>query len=157
MAGLTLSACPILPTSSSGITPTSDAHPSDTPSNPWANRVGELDLAPWQVEPCEGTAPFLCVYNQQNLVGTVEFQSWPLDNRTDLQTYLSEAGLNQGAIDLNDPAQQSQIVRALHGLVSEYYSSIEEDLSTGSDAVTFEAEPPGALTVGSLPGLRYGF
>ncbi|MEB3231748.1 MAG: hypothetical protein VKJ64_12120 [Leptolyngbyaceae bacterium] len=156
--GLTLSACQTLSSADPPVSPDPQpTQPVEAIANPWIGAVPDLEGSPWQAQPCDGSAPFLCVYHQQDWVGTVELQTWPLGNRTDLQTQLSAAGLDPAAINLDEGEQQTKVITALQALVAEYYATVEADISTGFDPVTFEAEAAVEVAVGTLPGLRYGF
>lgn len=148
------------------LTACSNPQPDTTPApkaiateNLWATLLAKTEMPLWKVEPCEGTAPFLCVYDEKDeQAGTVEIQSWTLQQRPDLAEALVEVGLNPDAIDPQDSAQQEKVLAALAKLVDDFYTTIEQDWAMDDkNTVTFEAESPVEVRVGSQPALLYGF
>jgi hypothetical protein len=167
-SALTISA--ILSLGTIALTACSNPQPDSTPApiaspetisteNLWATLLAKTEMPLWKVEPCEGTAPFLCVYDEKGeQAGTVELQSWTLQQRPDLAEALVEVGLNPEAIDPQDPAQQEKLLTALKKLVDDFYTTIEQDWATGyRNAVTLEVDSPVEVSVGSQPALLYGF
>lgn len=136
-----------------------DVSVNNPAANPWVPLLGDTNLPLWSVEPCDSTAPFLCVFDQSgNQAGTVELQTWTIQDRPDLAGALIVAGLDPAAIDPQNPAQQEQVLRALRTMVDEFYTSLEQDWVTGhGDALTFEPYPPVEARVGDRPALLYGY
>jgi hypothetical protein len=132
---------------------------SDATANPWSERLGRTKSPAWKVAACDGELPLLCVSDKnKNQVGTVELQTWALEDRSDLSSALGEVGLDPDSIDLSTSSDQEKTVEALKILVHELHSTIEQDWLTGSgDTIDFEAKSPRKINVGSLPGVRYQF
>ncbi|MGP1374656.1 MAG: hypothetical protein ACTS3T_17625 [Almyronema sp.] len=129
---------------------------AQTRDNVWASRFVLATSPPgWTIAPCEGTAPFLCFYQQGQLAGTLELQQWTLEQMPEFEQALAAAGLNQTQIDLEDLTQLGQMRVALTAQVADFYQTLEQDRA--AEAIAFTAESPVEVAVGSLPGLRYGF
>lgn len=112
-----------------------------TPSG-WADILGPVSAPPgWQVEPCVN-AVLLCVEANGELIGTVERFSHPV----------SEV---PGQSDLPLPAGSE--LEFLQTWVSNHYRTIEADRQVADPALQFVGETPEAISVGTLPGLRYGY
>jgi hypothetical protein len=130
-------------------------------TNPWVAYLinPDYDTNLWNVEPCESNAPFLCVSDaQKNPVGTIELQTWLLEQRPDFVAALGKAGLDAMAIDVDDPAQQPKIQVALKTLVEDHYATVKQDLLSGDrQANKFTAEPPQEITFCSQSGQFYRF
>ncbi|MBW4481315.1 MAG: hypothetical protein KME14_02105 [Tildeniella torsiva UHER 1998/13D] len=112
-----------------------------TPSG-WANILGPISAPPnWQVEPCVN-AVLLCVEDNSELIGTVERFSHPL----------SEVPVQGGL-----PLPAGSELEFLQAWVSDHYRTIEADRQVADPALQFVGETPVVMTVGTLPGLRYGY
>lgn len=108
----------------------------------WADILGPISAPQnWQVEPCVN-AVLLCVEADNELIGTVERFSHPL----------SEMAV-QGGLPL--PAGSEP--EFLQAWVSNHYLTIEQDRQVADPDLRFVGEPPVAISVGTLPGLRYGY
>ncbi|MGG6237108.1 hypothetical protein ACQ4N7_00585 [Nodosilinea sp. AN01ver1] len=112
------------------------------PATGWADILGPVSAPEnWQVEPCVNEV-LLCVEADGELIGTVERFSYPL----------AEVNL-QGGAPVTEEAQR-QFLRAW---VTDHYAAIEGDRKTADPNLSFAGDPPQAIAVGSLPGLRYGY
>jgi hypothetical protein len=127
-------------------------------ANPWKQRLGKVSAPPgWEVRPCEGENSFLCASTKGDLLGTVEFQRWSLEQQPFLQQQLAKAGVT-GAINYQDPQQKAKVMAALKALVEDHYRTIAQDRrSTYGSAATFSAQPAREVLVGKIPGLQTGF
>ncbi|MBW4459687.1 MAG: hypothetical protein KME47_05530 [Nodosilinea sp. WJT8-NPBG4] len=135
-----LLACSASPPAAPPETPASQSDVA-TPSG-WADILGPVSAPPnWQVEPCVN-AVLLCVEADGELIGTVERFSHPI----------SEV---PGQGDL--PLAEGSELEFLQAWVSDHYRVIEEDRQIADPALKFVGETPVAMTVGSLPGLRYSY
>lgn len=106
----------------------------------------------WQVQPCEGEAPWLCITNGQDFVGLVELGVYPLDTHPEFQAILADLGLEPG-VDL----QPGDARAALSALAENYLDVIREDRE-----ITYPDDPfipigPEPVQVGQLPGVTVGF
>lgn len=141
--------------------PNSQSDKIGADTNPWVAYFinPDYDTKLWNVEPCEGSAPFLCVYDaQKNWVGTIELQTWVLEQRPDLIAALEKVGLDATAIDAEDPVQLPKIQAALKILVEDHYATVKQDLLSGDrQASVFTAEQPKEITFCSQPGQFYRF
>jgi hypothetical protein len=112
-----------------------------TPSG-WADILGPVSAPPgWQVEPCVN-AVLLCVEANGELIGTVERFSYPV----------SEVPVQGGL-----PLPEGSELEFLQAWVSDHYRTIEADRQVADPALKFEGETPEAITIGTLPGLRYNY
>ncbi|HEY9881929.1 MAG TPA: hypothetical protein V6D29_25985 [Leptolyngbyaceae cyanobacterium] len=108
----------------------------------WPAILGPTSVpAGWRVEPCENPSQ-LCVYTNNEIVGTVELFSHPIAG-SNFAPLLAEA--------------KGERLPALNAWVTEHYATIERDRNLGAPEMKFMAEPPEEVAVGSLPGLRYSF
>ncbi|MDZ7961294.1 MAG: hypothetical protein RMY34_26010 [Aulosira sp. DedQUE10] len=134
--------------------------PNPSQGNIW-QQVLANKTAPnnWQVVPCEGNAPLLCVSTQGKLLGTVEITVYPLANNPDFQQKLEAAGIPEGSkVDFQNPKYQTQLLTALKAWVTDYYTAISKDRQASyKNEIIFSAHPPQTVTMGKLPGIRYGF
>ncbi len=112
-----------------------------TPSG-WADILGPVSAPPnWQVEPCVN-AVLLCVKADGELIGSVERFSHPI----------SEVPW-QGS----SPLPKGSELEFLQDWVSDHYRIIEADRQIGDPALKFVGETPEAISIDTLPGLRYGY
>ncbi|NEQ27599.1 MAG: hypothetical protein F6K28_53070 [Microcoleus sp. SIO2G3] len=116
------------------------------PATPTAiawNTILRTNSAPegWQVSPCENPT-LLCVRSNGQIVGTVELFTSAIAG-SEFEQLLSEA----------DGSRE----KALQAWVQNFYDSIERDRATGIPDVRFTSQPPTAVSIGQLPGLRYEF
>jgi hypothetical protein len=81
-------------------------------SNPWQWVLGETAAPPgWQVEPCPGEAPFLCVIKNGELIGTVELQRWDVAQMPILQAQFRDLGLTPGLLTFANPEDTAKVLR----------------------------------------------
>ncbi|MBD1996310.1 hypothetical protein H6G00_06740 [Leptolyngbya sp. FACHB-541] len=114
--------------------------PSDTSS--WSAVLGDTSAPEgWQVTPCENPT-LLCVYENGEILGTVILFSQPIPN-SEFEAMLADS--------------QGEPIAALRAWIESQYNSIERDRTLNDSTTSFVAETPEEVTVGSLPGLRYGY
>ncbi|MBH8555920.1 hypothetical protein I8751_26975 [Nostocaceae cyanobacterium CENA357] len=134
--------------------------PTPVEENIWKKILGTTS-APngWQVFPCQGNAPLLCVSSQGEILGTVEIGVYPVNNNPDFQKNLIASGIPLGSkIDYQSPKHQNQVLAALKIWVADLDTTLAKDRqSTYSNKIVFSAYPPQQVPVGKLQGLRYGF
>lgn len=129
--------------------PDSSTAPPETPAvqgevapTGWADLLGPVSAPPgWQVEPCVN-AVLLCVEANGELIGTVERFSHPV----------SEVPVQGGL-----PLPEGSELEFLQAWVNNHYRTIEEDRQVADPALKFVGETPVAISVGTLPGLRYDY
>ncbi|PMB38939.1 hypothetical protein CEN40_24790 [Fischerella thermalis CCMEE 5205] len=129
-------------------------------NNIWKN-LAQKTPSPkdWQVAPCDGNAPLLCISANGERVGTVEMLIYPLEKQPNFQKMLTQVGIDPSQkIDYQNPQYQTQLLSALNAWVNEYYAGLEKDRQGSyGDRITFSSYPSQQVQVGKLPGLRYGF
>ncbi|MBW4560684.1 MAG: hypothetical protein KME32_05900 [Mojavia pulchra JT2-VF2] len=134
--------------------------PNSTEVNIWKKILGKT-TAPsgWQVAPCEGNAPLLCVFTKGKLLGTVEIGIYPLEKNPDFQKKLLAAGIPPNTkVDYQNPKYQTQLLTALRSWVTDYYNIFSKDRQASyGNQIVFSAHPPQPVTIGKLQGMRYGF
>lgn len=146
------------------ITPsTQPQSPSETPSaspvaNPaivnWQNILGDTALpSDWRVFPCD-SASHLCVEFQGKSVGSVEINSFPLE-QIEFNVQMSQGHDRSAAAN----AQSSEAMqKALQTWVENHYDTIKRDRQTGlGEQVIFSSQTPKVVAIGELQGLRYEF
>ncbi|MBD2212484.1 hypothetical protein H6G27_21805 [Nostoc linckia FACHB-104] len=142
------------------VQPLNKTSPNEAEGNIW-QKVLVNKSAPnnWQVVPCKGNTPLLCVSDQGKLLGTVEIGVYPLAKNPDFQKKLEAVGIPPGSkVDTQNPQYQTQVLTALKAWVTDYYSAISKDRqATYKNEIIFSSHPPQTVTVGKLPGIRYGF
>jgi hypothetical protein len=112
----------------------------------------------WQVEPCEGEGPFLCVLRAEETAGVVEFLLLPMETLPDFQAILREHGLEPGAIDIQGEAYAAAAVPVLEAFAAEHLATIEADRRIGlGEDVPFMPQAAAAHPFGALPGVVFGF
>lgn len=135
-------------------------NPTPTQGNIWQNLLGNTSApSDWEVAPCQGNAPLLCVLSQGKVLGTVEIGIYPLEQNPGFQKQLEAAGiLANTKVDYQSPQYQTQLLTALKAWVTDYYTTIAKDrLSSYGKEIIFSTYPPQSVTIGKLPGIRYGF
>ncbi len=129
-------------------------------ANVWQKLLGST-AAPnnWQVIPCEREVTLLCVSSQGQGLGTVEVEIYPLKDNPNFQKHLTEVGISQiSQADLQNPQFQSKLSKALQAWVADSYNTFAKDHQTRyANNITFSSYPPQQVTMGKLPGMRYGF
>lgn len=138
-------------------TPLSDTR--YTRGNPWQWLLGQTAVPKgWQVRPCEGEAPFLCVLRQGRQVGTIELQRWDYDKLTNLQKQFTELGLTPGLITYDNATDKAKVLTALKAEIARYYQTIKTDRTrTLGKPYQVQTLTPTEVKVGNLPGLSYGW
>lgn len=122
-------------------------HTSETMTTPsetlsWSAVLGETSAPEgWQVTPCENPT-LLCVYENNEILGTVILFSQPVAS-SEFEAMLAES--------------QGEPIAALRSWIESQYNSIEGDRTSNDNTISFAAETPEEVTVGGLPGLRYGY
>ncbi|MBD2155295.1 hypothetical protein [Leptolyngbya sp. FACHB-16] len=115
--------------------------PSSVPVS-WSQILGETSAPEgWRVEPCVNPT-LLCVYEGDEIVGTVELFTEPVEG-SQFGNILAEEG--------------GQPIPALRRWIELHYETIRSDRQIGMPTTRFTSEPPEETAVGNLPGLRYGF
>ncbi|MDZ8051253.1 MAG: hypothetical protein RMX68_018415 [Aulosira sp. ZfuVER01] len=135
-------------------------NPIPTEGNIWQNLLGNTSApSDWQVAPCKGNAPLLCVTSKGKLLGTVEIGVYPLDKNPAFQKQLEAAGIPpESKVDYQNPQYQTQLLTALKAWVADNYNTIAKDRQvTYKNQIIFSPLPPQSVTIGKLPGIRYGF
>ncbi|BAY25551.1 hypothetical protein NIES2100_53570 [Calothrix sp. NIES-2100] len=135
-------------------------NPTPTEGNLWQNLLGNTSApSDWEVAPCQGNAPLLCISTKGKVLGTVEIGVYPLEKNPAFQKQLEAAGiLVNTKVDYQSPQHQTQLLTALKAWVTDNYTTIAKDrvLSYGKEII-FSTYPPQPVTIGKLPGIRYGF
>lgn len=132
---------------------------NSTKENIWKAIVEPTTLPTgWRVRACDGDAPFLCVTKGREAVGTIELLRYPIETLPDFQKMLVTAGIPVGETNYQSPRRKAQIVTALRAWVADYYSLFARNRQPEyGRQVTFSTTRPQEVTVGNLPGIRYGF
>ena len=143
-------------------TPTTPAITSNViGGNIWQRVLGKNIATPngWQVAPCQGNAPLLCVSFKREILGTVEIRVYPVKKNPDFQKNLVAASIPLGEkADYQSSEYQTQVLKALKGWVAERYASLAKDRQSAyGDKIAFSAYPPQQVSLGKLQGIRYGF
>lgn len=142
------------------VQPLTKPSPIPTEGNIWQNILGSTSApSNWQVSPCPGNAPLLCVSTQGKVLGTVEIGVYPLEKNPAFQKQLEAAGTPPSAqVDYQNPQYQTQLLTALKAWATDHYNTIAQDrqVSYGKNII-FSAHPIQPVTIGKLPGIRYGF
>ncbi len=131
-----------------------------TPGNIWTRILGNTAAPPgWNVTPCDGNAPLLCIASDNKKLGSVSMEIYPLEKQPLFQKMLIAAGIPTGVkIDYQNPNYQTKVTSALNAWITDGYVKLSKDRqSSYSDRVTFSSYPPQPVTIGKLQGLRYGF
>ncbi|PHM06605.1 hypothetical protein [Nostoc sp. 'Peltigera malacea cyanobiont' DB3992] len=141
-------------------TPTVAKLPNSSQGNIWQKILGSA-AAPtnWQVAPCEGNAPLLCISSKGKRLGTVEINIYPLANNEDFRKKLLAAGIPTASlVDYQSSKYQTQLLPVLKTWVAEHYAAFAKDRQGKyGKQITFSSYPPQPVPVGKLQGIRYGF
>ncbi|HEY9693977.1 MAG TPA: hypothetical protein V6D15_17375 [Oculatellaceae cyanobacterium] len=132
---------------------------NSTPGNIWRNTLTPRTIANnWRVYACEGNAPLLCVSEKGKFAGTVEMARYSIKMLPDFRKMLTDAGISPEKTNYQNPKYKRQILTALNAWVANHYAVIAKDRQIGyGSKYSFLPTNPEAVTVGSLPALRYGF
>lgn len=135
--------------------------PTPIEGNIWQRVLGKNPIAPngWQIAPCQGNAPLLCVSSKGEVLGTVEIGVYQVSNNPNFQKHLKEAGIPFGTqLDYKNSSNQTKVETALKGWVADYYASLLQDRQKGyGNKIVFSTHPLEEINLGKLPGIRYGF
>ncbi|HYW19022.1 MAG TPA: hypothetical protein VE956_06830 [Nodularia sp. (in: cyanobacteria)] len=138
--------------------------PSTTPNsktgNTWKQILGKTPTPNgWEVVPCEGNDPLLCVSSQGKVLGKVEIGVYPVKNNPNFQKNLTDAGIPLGSeLDYQSPEYQDKLLTALKAWVADLNATfLRERQNTYKNEIVFSAYPPQQASVGKLQGIRYGF
>ncbi|KZL48489.1 hypothetical protein A2T98_17795 [Nodularia spumigena CENA596] len=147
-------------TPSSSPQPTPSITPNSVEGNTWRKILGKTPTPNgWEVLPCEGNAPLLCVSSQGKLLGTVEIGVYPVKNNPDFQKNLTDAGIPlDSQVDYQSPEYQEKLLTALKAWVADLNATFMKDRQgTYGNKIVFSAYPAQQVSVGKLQGIRYGF
>ncbi len=100
--------------------------------------------------PCENPA-LLCIEAGGKFVGTVEYLSYPLAEAQ------LQAEDSTRASQVENPDPETPTVETLKGWVSNHYKTIQTDRGQADPTLIFLPRASEEVSVGGLPGLRYGF
>ncbi|GAX34806.1 hypothetical protein [Nodularia sp. NIES-3585] len=139
---------------------TSSTTPNPTQENTWKKILGKT-LVPngWEIAPCEGNAPLLCIFSQGELLGTVEIGIYPLKDNPNFQKNLADAGIPLDTqVDYQSAEYQNKLFTALKGWVGDLNANFVKDRQdTYQNKIVFSAYPTQKASVGQLQGISYGF
>ncbi|BBD62159.1 hypothetical protein NIES2109_49970 [Nostoc sp. HK-01] len=148
---------------------TSKASPPVKPGNPstpiggnvWQKVLGKNIVVPsgWQVVPCQGTEPLLCVSAKGEVLGTLEMSVSQVSQNPNFQKHLADAGISFGTkLDYKNSSNQNKVLAALKAWSGDYYAALSKDRQKGNgNKIIFSTHPLENISVGKLPGIRYGF
>jgi hypothetical protein len=140
--------------------PTVAKLPNPKEGNIWQKILGNA-AAPtnWQVAPCKGNAPLLCISSKGERLGTVEINVYPLADNEDFRNKLVAAGISTSSqVDYQSYKYQTQVLPALKAWVKDHYAAFAKDREGEyGKEITFSAYPPQPVPIGKLQGIRYGF
>ncbi|MBW4443347.1 MAG: hypothetical protein KME10_19315 [Plectolyngbya sp. WJT66-NPBG17] len=127
--------------------------------NPWIFLLGKTSVpAGWSVSPCDSQSPFLCVFRNKSYIGSIAIQRLEYANHPQLIAEFNKLGLTPGLFTYSNPNDTAKVLTALKAIVADYYEVIINDrVTTYGKAYKVQVQPPEAIKVGSIPGLKYGF
>ncbi|HIK05919.1 MAG TPA: hypothetical protein IGS40_14585 [Trichormus sp. M33_DOE_039] len=128
--------------------------------NIWQKLLGQTTVpSGWEVVPCQENATLLCVSDQGKSLGTVEIRVEPVKNNLEFQKHLTAAGIPfDSKPDYQNQENQEKLTKALQAWVADFYTSLAKNpQGIDSSKFTFSTYPPQQVTIGKLPGIRYGF
>jgi hypothetical protein len=131
-----------------------------TVGNTWNRILGKTPLPEgWEVIPCEGNSPLLCVSSQGKLLGTVEVGVYSLADYPKFQQNLINVGIfPDSQPDYHSPEYQNKLFTALQAWVADVNGTILRDRQkTFNNTIIYSTYPPQPAFVGKLQGIRYGF
>lgn len=141
-------------------TSTTQTKPKVKAENIWQKILGDTSVPDgWQVAPCQENGALLCVSSQGKRLGTVEIQTYPVKNNPEFQKYLQESGIPLGSqLNYQNQEDQVKVITALQGWVADFYTNLTKNPpSADSGQVIVSTYPLQQVTIGKLPGIRYGF
>ncbi|AFY41558.1 hypothetical protein [Nostoc sp. PCC 7107] len=129
--------------------------------NVWQKVLSKNIVVPngWQVVPCAGTEPLLCVSAKSEVLGTLEMSVSQVSKNPNFQKHLADAGISFGTkLDYKNSSNQSKVLAALKAWSGDYYTALSKDRQKGNgNKIIFSTHPLENISVGKLPGIRYGF
>ncbi|MBD2450188.1 hypothetical protein H6G76_24110 [Nostoc sp. FACHB-152] len=129
--------------------------------NIWQKILNKNSTVPngWQIAPCQGNQPLLCVSSKGEVLGTVEIRVDQVSKDPKFQKHLTEAGIPFGTQpDYKNSSNQTKVLTALKAWATDYYQSLLKDRQKGyGNKIVFSTHPFEEVSVGKLPGIRYGF
>lgn len=129
-------------------------------ANIWQNILSKT-TAPsgWEVSPCTDKDTLLCVSEKGQLLGTVEMRVELVSNQPEFQKHLTAAGIPiDSKADYQNPEFQAKVVTALQAWVTDFYANLAKNRPTAhNNPVILSPYPVQPVTIGKLPGIRYGF
>jgi hypothetical protein len=128
--------------------------------NIWQKLLGKTSVPDaWKVAPCQDNATLLCVSDGGERLGTVEIGVYPVNNNPEFQKYLTASGIPLGSkADYQNPEYQAKVIKALQAWVADFYTNLTKNRQgVYGNKVIFSTYPPQQVTIGKLPGIRYGF
>lgn len=148
------------PTHPVAASPTSQPTPEVEPHKLARQIIDQAELSTpdgWQVQPCEGEAPLLCIGNGQEHVGYAELLVFPLAGYDDDHPVRLAAGNLPVDGTSYTAEQRAAALKALNALADEHLDIIAADraITYPDDTITpLEREP---AQMGGLPALAFGF
>ncbi|TVP60298.1 MAG: hypothetical protein EA343_17750 [Nodularia sp. (in: Bacteria)] len=139
-------------------TPSTTGNPIE--ENIWHKILGQTPTPNgWEIAPCEGNAPLLCVSSQGERLGTVEIGVYPVKNNPNFQKNLADAGIPLDTqVDYQSPESQKKLLTALKAWVADLNATFVRDRqNTYKNKIVFSVYPTQQAPVGQLQGIRYGF
>jgi hypothetical protein len=126
--------------------------------NIWSRILGNTIAPPgWNVTPCQGNVPLLCIDSDGKNLGTVQMEIYPREKQPQLEKMLIAAGIPTAVkVDYQNSNNQIKIVSALNAWITDNYETLLKRQS-GYSNITFTSLPPQQVNIGKLQGLRYGF
>jgi hypothetical protein len=148
------------PTPTVAPTSTTPAKTSVKTENIWQKLLGTTTVPNgWEVAPCQDNAALLCVSEQGKRLGTVEIRVEPVKNNLEFQKHLTASGIPLGSkVEDQNQEYQAKLTKALQGWVADFYTNLAKNRQgVDSNKFVFSTYPPQQVTIGKLPGIRYGF
>lgn len=162
------------PTATATLEPTEEPQPTPTATVEATDRP-EVDIEPhvlarlileqatpagppgWQVEPCEGQAPILCVSDGQQNVGYAELLVNPLSSYDADHPLRVAAGALPADIASYTAEDLALVQETLTALAEEHLEVIREDRAITYPDDTFTPLPQEPAQLGPLPAVSFGF
>jgi hypothetical protein len=111
----------------------------------------------WQVAPCEGEAPVLCISDGQENIGYAELLIFPLSSYTPDQPVVAAASEVPADVSDYTDEDRARAREALVALAEEHLAVIAEDRAITYPDDTVTPLPMEAVQMGVLPALALGF
>jgi hypothetical protein len=111
----------------------------------------------WTIQPCEGTAPVLCIETDAGEMGAFSLDAYALRTYPDLYPILAKHGMPFGSINVESQIYQEEARLVLEEMVTGFLASVTEDRNVGHPGWIFTPLASEPIQVGALPALSYGF